>query len=47
MICALECYQVAPYNDWLFEQSSEGGGGGGRAVDGGAFGCTLWSFKLA
>lgn len=45
MICALECYQVAPYNDWLFEQSSEGGGG--RAVDGGAFGCTLWSFKLA
>lgn len=30
MICALECYQVAPYNDWLFEQSSEGGGGGGE-----------------
>lgn len=30
MICALECYQVAPYSDWLFEQSSEGGGGGER-----------------
>ena len=42
MICALECYQVAPYNDRLFEKSSEGGGGGrGRAGDGGAFGCTL------
>lgn len=27
MICALECYEVAPYNDWLFEKSSEGGGG--------------------